>query len=96
LKTIFIRLAIIWLMAGQMLVVCWQHFRARPPSPVELEYARDPESPTAKTAMESEFKREAEYETRRDIGLITLMLAVDGVVVVFFWNFGGVKERSGG
>jgi hypothetical protein len=95
-KTIFIRLAIIWLMAGQMLLVCWQHFRARPPSPVELEYARDPASPTAKAAMDSEFKREAEYESRRDVGLITLMLAVDGVVVFLFWNFGAGKPRPAG
>ncbi len=87
-KNTFVRLAIVWLIAGQMMLVGWQHYRTRPPSLVEREFARDPASPVTRAALEGEFQRLAEYESRRDVGLITLMLAADGIVIFLFWNYG--------
>jgi hypothetical protein len=93
-KTIFIRLGIVWLMAGQILLVCWPHLRPRQPSDTEREYARDPASPQAKTAMEHEFDRMAEYETKRDIALISMLLAGDAVIIFAFWSFGAGRRKT--
>ena len=86
-KTVFARLAILWLLVGQLFAVGYTHFRQRPPSRVEMEYARD-KSPANQAALERELARNAEYEAARDIGLITFSLAVDGVLIACFWNYG--------
>jgi hypothetical protein len=87
----FARLLIVWLIVGQAIYVCWPHFTSRPPSLLELEYAHNP-SPANQAALEKELNRVADFESKRAIGLITLLLAVDGVIIGFLWNFGAKRD----
>lgn len=82
-KTIFARLLIVWLIAGQILYFCLAQNNSGEPSLLELEYARSP-SPATKTALEKELVRVTDYKTKRAIGITTLLLALDGMVIGCF------------
>lgn len=92
-KTMFARVIIVWLITGQVLYVGWSHFKPRPPSLLELEYAHNP-SPANQAALEKELNRVTDYESKRAIGLITLLLAVDGVIIGCFWNVGTKQSTA--
>jgi hypothetical protein len=90
-KMMFARLLIVWLVVGQVFFVFMSHFKSGPPSLLELDYARHP-SPASQAALERELNRVTDYETKRTIGMVTLLLAVDGLIIGLFWNFGANRK----
>lgn len=91
LKTLVIRLVLIWFLLGQMLFVCWPAATTKSLSRLETAYAFQP-STANKTALDNEFDRVADYESQRATARFALLLAVDVAVIAFGWNFGNRKR----
>lgn len=92
-KTIFARVLILWFIAGQIFYVCLPQFVSRPPTELEKRSVHD-QSPNIRTALEHELDRAVEYESKRAIGIVMLLLALDGLLIGCFWNSGSKGKRT--
>ena len=92
-KTFFVRLGVIWLMAYQLACLTLPYFKHRLASRLEIEYAFNP-APSVKAALDREFDRTAEYQTRRDVAMVVSFLALDAMVLFLFWNGGNTRTGA--
>jgi hypothetical protein len=86
-KTIFIRLALLWFFAGQMVFVCLPAHTTRQLGKLESIYAFKPTTEN-KNALDTEFERTAIYETQRATWKFAVLLASDVLLIAVSWNLG--------
>ena len=92
LRTLAIRLVVIWFLIGQMVLVCLPASTTRPLCRLESVYAFQPSSAN-KAALDNEFDRVAAFESQRAIGRFAVLLLVDVVIIAFCWNVGSRQRR---
>jgi hypothetical protein len=92
-KNIFIRLALLWFLIGQMVCVCLPASTTRSLSRLEAAYAFKPSAST-KLALDNEFDRVADYESQRATWRFAVVLAADVAIIFFCWNLGAKRQTS--
>ena len=92
-KTIFARVLIVWIIVAQIIYVCLPQLISRPPTDLERRSVHDT-SPGIQVALEHELDRAVEIESKRAIGIVTLLLALDGVLIGCFWNYGMTRKKK--
>jgi hypothetical protein len=86
-KTIFARVALVWILLAQMFYVCLPARTTPSLSYLEASYAHTP-SAGNKIALDTEFDRVARYESQRALVRFAVLLAIDVALIALFWNFG--------
>ena len=92
LKTIVIRVALVWILLAQMFYVCLAARTTVSLCRLGANYTFAP-SADNKAALDHEFDRVANYESHRALARFAGLLVLDVALIALFWNF-GVKRKS--